>query len=87
MTITIQLPEGLDEALARQAEREAREAIGVRLYREEKLSHGQLQRFLGVSSYEADTVLKRHGGADDFSVAEIGRQVEDSQLLRQGRIG
>jgi predicted HTH domain antitoxin len=86
MTITIQLPDGIDEALARQAEREAREVIGVRLYEAEHLSHGQLAKFPGIGRGQVDEVLGRRGVAESLTPAEVAAQAEMLGRMRSTAI-
>lgn len=62
----------------------AREALGVQLYRDRKLTHGQLQAFLEVGSYEADIILRKHGGVDELSPEELAEQVRLSSQFRRG---
>jgi predicted HTH domain antitoxin len=83
MTITIDLPPNLDDDSIRRLEREAREAVAVRLYREQKLSHGQLAKFLGIGRGEVDEVLGRHGPFDEFSADEIAQQAQSLKHLRE----
>jgi predicted HTH domain antitoxin len=63
MTIQIDLPEELSQALAvhgSDISRAALEAIALEAYREHKLSTAQLQRLLGFESrYELDGFLKQ----------------------------
>lgn len=85
ITITIPIPDNLDEALVRELDTAAREAVAVRLYREGKLSHGQFAHFLGIGRGQADEVLGRHGVVDEFTADEISAQVQVSRDLRQTR--
>ena len=89
MTLIIQIPESIEAALAKGVEGDlsvyALEAVAVDLYRNRKLSHGQFQKLLGVSSYQADEVLKRHGGVDELTEEELLAQVEASWNLRHGK--
>jgi len=48
MTLSIPIPEDLDEALVHQLDQDARQVVAVRLYQEGKLSHGQLAKYLGI---------------------------------------
>jgi hypothetical protein len=86
MTLQIPIPEGFEETLRRSVGGDlavyVREAVAVDLYRNRKLTHGQLQKFLGVSGYEADTILKNHGGVDDLMPDELAAQVETSRRIR-----
>jgi predicted HTH domain antitoxin len=83
MTIKIDLPPDLDEASVRGLEKEAREAVAVSLYRQEKLSHGQLAKFLGIGRGQVDEVLGRHGAFDEFTAEEIIKQADSLQRLRE----
>lgn len=82
MTITIQLPPNLDDASIRGLEQEAREAVAVRLYREQKLSHGELAKFLGIGRGQVDKILGRHGAFDEFTADEIAAQAQSLERLR-----
>ncbi len=83
MTITIDLPANLDDASVRRLEQDAREAVAVRLYRDQKLSHGQFATFLGIGRGEVDRVLGRHEVFDEFSTDEIVEQARLLEHLRQ----
>ena len=83
MTLTIELPSNLDEGSIRGLEKEAREAVAVRLYREQKLSHGQFAKFLGIARGEVDGVLGRHGAFDEFTAEEIAIQAQTLRHLRE----
>lgn len=87
--LTLQLPDDVEAALRGRVEGDlslyAREALAVQLYRDRKLTHGQVGRFLGISSYQVDTVLKSHGGVDELTSAELADQVSVSQRVRQRR--
>jgi hypothetical protein len=86
MTLTVELPIDLEAAIRRNVEGDlnayAREALAVQMYRDRKLTHGQLQRFLSVKSYEADTILKKHGGVDELTADELAAQVQASHDVR-----
>ncbi len=87
MTVKVELPSDLEAAIRRNIDGDldtyVREAMAVQMYRERKLTHGQLQRFLGVKSYEADTILKKHGGVDDLTSDELAAQVQTSHDVRR----
>jgi predicted HTH domain antitoxin len=73
MAITFELPETVEQHLREEfadIERAAKEAALVELYRQEKLSHGELAQALGLSRYETDAVLKQHGVTDDVITPE-----------------
>jgi predicted HTH domain antitoxin len=82
MTVTIRLPDNLDETLVRELDQAARETVAVRLYCEGKLSHGKFAEFLGIGRGEADDVLGRHGVVDEFTANEIAAQVQASRAIR-----
>jgi len=86
MTLTVELPGDLEAEIRRNIVGDlnayAREAIAVQLYRDRKLTHGQFQRFLGVKSYEADSILKKHGGVDELTPDELAAQVKASHEVR-----
>jgi hypothetical protein len=87
MTLKVELPSDLEAAIRRNIDGDldayAREALAVQMYRDRKLTHGQLQRFLDVKSYEADTILKKHGGVDELTGDKLAAQVEASQNIRR----
>jgi predicted HTH domain antitoxin len=83
MTVTIPLPDNLDEALVRELDHAAREAVAARLYREGKLSHGQFAKFLNIGRGEVDEVLARHGIVDEFAADEVAAQVQASRSARR----
>ena len=87
MQLTVDLPNDLEAVLRRAVEGDlnayAREALAVRLYRDRTITHGQFQRFLAISSYEADTILKRNGGVDELTAEELAAQVESSAATRK----
>jgi len=64
MTIRFEIPQDIEQQLRSSGidpDREAKEAYLVDLYRQERLTHHQLAEALGLSRYETDGVLKRHG--------------------------
>ena len=86
MTITIELPPGVD-VVSSQLEREARETVGVRLYRQEMLSHGQLAKYLGIPRGEVDSLLKKYGVNDEFTAEEIAEQADAMRAARDQQTG
>jgi hypothetical protein len=87
MTLTVDLPADIIESLRQSTPGDlntyARHALLVQMYRDRKLTHGQLQRILGIGSYEVDTLLKAHGGVDEISAEELAEQVQASFSARQ----
>jgi hypothetical protein len=79
MAISFSLPENVENDLRIQfhdLDQAAKEAALVELYRLGSLSHGQFADGLGVSRYDADAVLKRHGVCEDLiSAADFDAQV------------
>lgn len=85
MAITFSLPEPLESELRRDVgdlNAAAKEALLVELYRHEKLTHSQLSSLLGLSRYETDGVLKRHGVYYDLTMDDV---IADAGLSQQAR--
>jgi predicted HTH domain antitoxin len=73
MSISFSLPEPIEEILRAEVgnlDEAAKEAAMVELYRQEKLSHGQLAQALGISRDETNAVLKRHRVTEDLITLE-----------------
>jgi predicted HTH domain antitoxin len=69
MSITFSLTERLENALREEhvdLAHMAREATLVALFREGKISTGQMAECLGTSRYEVDGILKRHNVTEDL---------------------
>jgi len=60
VTLQIPIPESVDKALLQCLDRDAREAVAVRLYKAGKLSHGQFADYLQIDRARAEEVLRRH---------------------------
>jgi predicted HTH domain antitoxin len=75
MAIMFTLPEQIEKHL--QAEMgpnlnaAAKEAMAVELYREGKLSTGQVAEMLELSVYQVDGLLKQHGVELPYTVADF----------------
>jgi predicted HTH domain antitoxin len=89
MDITTAIPDGLDESSAQRAEQDAREAAGIRLYRDGQFSLGQLAKFLGVERDRLDEVLERHavGILNGVSAKEIAEEADTLRGRREDRPG
>ena len=64
MNVSFEIPRDIGQQVRGQGvdlNGEVREAFLVELYRQDRITHGQLQRALGLDAYETDGVLKRHG--------------------------
>lgn len=61
---------------------EAREALLVELFRQDRITHGQLERALGLDAYATDGVLKRHGVGLEITADELR---EEALSLRDAR--
>jgi len=85
MTITFSIPPSVESRFAeegRDVNSAAKEAALVELYRQEKISHGELAHALDLSRQEADAVLRRHGVTEDMITAEeLDAQVADFNKL------
>ena len=75
MQITINVPKELEKRLRETSpdlDKEAREALGVYLFRKEKLTHYELGQFLGLDRLETDAFLvDRKEFAQSLSSAEL----------------
>lgn len=85
MAVSFELPADIENRLRGQfpdLDAQAKEDFAVQLFVDGKLSHGQLSRVLGLSRYETDGVLKRHGVFDDRTVDDVLRDAETSRQAR-----
>lgn len=83
--VHIDLPQEIEERLRRECgdlDSLAREAMGVELYRQGRLTHVQLSRLLELSRYDTDGVLKRHGVYYNLTATDVLRDAEISQQAR-----
>ncbi len=75
MAVTIQLPADVEERLRADSPNldfEAKEALLIELYRQDRLSHYELSQALGLDRFETDGVLKKHNVSVDLPTeAEI----------------
>ena len=73
MAVTFQLPADVEQRLRAETpnlDAEAKEAMLIELYRQEKLSHFELSQALGLDRFETDAVLKRQHVTVDLPTAE-----------------
>jgi hypothetical protein len=79
MTLNVQLPgeiENLLKSLAGDPSETIKASALVDLYRRGLLSHYQLATAMGLSRYETDGLLKRHGVFLEITPEEIDAEVE-----------
>jgi predicted HTH domain antitoxin len=79
MAIKIELPDAIEEKLRADfgdPSAAGKEAMLVELYRQGRISHGELAEGLGLSRYETDGVLRRHNVTEDL----LSREELDEQL-------
>ena len=85
MAINIELPSAIEEKLRADFSdlpAAGKEAMLVELYRQGKVSHGQLAVALGLSRYETDGVLGRHNVTEDLLTnEELDEQVAGLRKL------
>jgi len=77
MTISFQLPPEIEKSLRRDVvdlDEVAKQALAIEAVRSGKLSLGQFAKVLGLSTYEADGVLKQRGVLLDLSDAEAQQE-------------
>lgn len=73
MAIIVELPADMEKRLRAETpdlESEAKEAMLVELYRQDKLSHYELSQALGLERFEIDAVLKKHHVTEDLPTDE-----------------
>jgi hypothetical protein len=84
MAVVVDLPADLEQRLRAQTpdlDAEAKEALLVELYRQDKLSHYELSFALGLDRFETDGVLNKHNVTEDLPSAD---DIEaELQYLRQ----
>ncbi len=61
---------------------QAKEALAVEGYRQHKLTHSQVSKMLGISRFETDALLKKHGVYYDMTVEDVRRESEELHRLR-----
>ncbi|HOW73927.1 MAG TPA: UPF0175 family protein [Phycisphaerae bacterium] len=75
MTIVFTLPERIEkelqEAVGSNLGEAAKQALAVELYREGKLSLGQVAEMLDISVYQADGLLKQRGVELPYTIADF----------------
>jgi hypothetical protein len=84
MPVTVQLPESLEQRLRADCanlDAEAKEAMLIELYRQEKLSRYELSLALNLGRFETDALLKRHHVTEDLPTNE--ELAADLQRARQ----
>ncbi|MCL4205715.1 MAG: UPF0175 family protein [Pirellulaceae bacterium] len=85
MAITIELPCAIEEKLRSDKGDIAaagKEALLIELYREGRISHGELADGLGLSRSQADEVLRRRRVTEDLlTSAELAEQVAGLRKL------
>jgi predicted HTH domain antitoxin len=83
MAVTVELPTDLEQRLRAEhpnLDAEAKEAMLVELYRQEKLSRYELSLALGIGRFETDGILKKHKVTTDLPTPE--ELEEDLRHLR-----
>ena len=84
MAVTIELPADFEERLRAETpdlDSEAKEALLIELYRQDKLSRYELSLALGLTRFETDALLKKHHVTEDLPTPEEIEQ--DLRHLRQ----
>lgn len=75
MKIAFKIPDRIEKLLQDEIgpdlSQTAKEALAVELYREGRLSLGQVAEMLNVSVCQADAVLKQHGVELPYTVADF----------------
>lgn len=88
MQITIDIPTELERTLRRalgdDLSQAVKEALAMEAYRTGALSLGQFAEMIGVSTYEADGLLKQRGIMLDIDVAEFEEELASLKALIGG---
>jgi predicted HTH domain antitoxin len=90
MNVTLDLPADVEERLRRETpnlDAEVKETYALALFRQGRLSHGELSRVLGLDRFETDAYLKRHGvfeGSLTMADLDADRQTLD-RLMGKAR--
>lgn len=87
MTISFDLPKEIADRLAAgglDPSAAAKEAALVELYREKQIDHSELAHALGMSRYEADGVLKRHGVLLEITGEQLSADIQGLRDLVNG---
>ena len=85
MNISFEIPGEIERELGTDGadlSGEAKEAFLVDQYRRDRISMHQLVRAMGLSRYEAEDIVKRHGVALESTVDELRA---DGEFLRHVR--
>ena len=83
MAVTVHLPADVEQKLRAESpnlDSDAKEAMLVELFRQNKLTHHELSRALGLDRFETDAVLKQHQVTEDLPTDEE----HDEALARLG---
>ncbi len=85
MSISFDIPADMESSLREQFEdldAVAREALGVELYRQRKMTQYQLGRLLNLSRFEVDELLQRYGVFYELSAEDV---LKEAESLRDAR--
>jgi hypothetical protein len=77
VTIRFEIPPDIEQQIRTNGvdlDREARELYLLELYRQDRISHGQLRDALGMSFHEAERLIKDHDAGHDFPLDEFEAQ-------------
>ena len=69
MAVTVELPPDVEQRLRAASpnlDAEAKEAMLIGLYRQDKISHRELSQALGLTRFETDGLLKKHNVTEDL---------------------
>jgi predicted HTH domain antitoxin len=87
MAVTFQLPADVEQRLRSETpdlDAEAKEAMLVELYRQDKLTRYELSQSLGLDRFETDGVLKKHKVTEDLPTLE---ELEDDLRVARSLMG
>lgn len=73
MTLTVEIPDDLEQVLRRQSanlDADAKEAMCIEFFRQERITRYQLSQALGISRFETDAILKKHHVTEDLPTSQ-----------------
>jgi predicted HTH domain antitoxin len=85
MPITVELPEPVIRALGQQGEisRQLLESLAADLYREGRITRGQVRQTLGLTWHQTEEFLARKNCTRDYSSADLEEDWQNNQRLAQ----
>lgn len=84
MQLTVQLPDEVAAQLGPDAQKSVLEAVVADAYREGRLTDGQVARALGLTRWQAEEFLDKHGARASYTLEMLQEDRRTLGRLRQG---